>query len=155
MAAKVPKHTEGHQARKRFGQNFLHDPHVIDNIVSSIAPQIHDKMVEIGPGLGALTGQILSQVNELQVIELDRDLIPRLMAKFGNAGTTSHSADTPTRKLNIHQADALKFDYSSLVDSPENQSSSKQKLRIVGNLPYNISTPLIFKLLENSLEHNQ
>lgn len=124
--------TEGHQARKRFGQNFLHDPHVIDNIVGAIAPHADDRMVEIGPGLGALTEQILNSTKALQVIELDRDLIPRLMAKFGASG-----------KLTIHQADALTFDYQQLLDHKE------QRLRIVGNLPYNISTPLIFKLLEH------
>ena len=157
MAEKAPQHSEGHQARKRFGQNFLHDPHVIDQIVNSIAPHADDTMVEIGPGLGALTEQILPNVNQLQIIELDRDLIPRLMAKFcstfdvtikASTQTTAEPSSVPTahrkNKLNIHQADALNFEYICLLDSPE------KKLRIVGNLPYNISTPLIFKLLENT-----
>jgi len=140
MASNRQKNTEGHQARKRFGQNFLQDPNVIDNIVGSINPQPDDTLVEIGPGLGALTELMLARVNKLQVIELDRDLIPRLNVKFGASG-----------KLTIHQADALNFDYPSLL--PSNNTEEKQ-LRIVGNLPYNISTPLIFKLLENA-EHIQ
>ena len=133
MAARTPKQPDQHRARKRFGQNFLHDPHVIDNIVGAIAPQAKDCLVEIGPGLGALTGQILPNVDKLQVIELDRDLIPRLTVQFGASG-----------KLTIHQADALTFDYPSLLPQP---NPDKQRLRVVGNLPYNISTPLIFKLL--------
>ncbi len=140
MASNRHKSTEGHQARKRFGQNFLQDPNVIDNIVGSINPLLDDVLVEIGPGLGALTELMLARVNKLQVIELDRDLIPRLNVKFGASG-----------KLTIHQADALSFDYPSLL--PSDNHANKQ-LRIVGNLPYNISTPLIFKLLENA-EHIQ
>lgn len=135
MAERKSKSTEGHRARKRFGQNFLQDHHVIDNIVSAIAPQPDDLMVEIGPGLGAITEQIIASVNKLQIIELDRDLIPRLTVKFGASG-----------KLTIHQADALTFDYPSLLPDT---ASGDQRLRIVGNLPYNISTPLIFKLLEH------
>lgn len=136
MAANKQRHTEGHQARKRFGQNFLQDPNVIDSIVSSINPQAEDLLVEIGPGLGALTEQMLPKVNKLQVIELDRDLIPRLTVKFGTSG-----------KLTINQADALTFDYTRLI--PQSNPGNK-RLRIVGNLPYNISTPLIFKLLEHA-----
>ena len=140
MASNRHKNTEGHQARKRFGQNFLQDPNVIDNIVGSINPQPDDVLVEIGPGLGALTELMIAKVNKLQVIELDRDLIPRLNVKFGASG-----------KLTIHQADALSFDYPSLLPG---ENKAKKQLRIVGNLPYNISTPLIFKLLENA-EHIQ
>ena len=136
MASNRHKNTEGHQARKRFGQNFLQDPNVIDNIVGSINPQPDDVLVEIGPGLGALTELMIAKVNKLQVIELDRDLIPRLNVKFGASG-----------KLTIHQADALSFDYPSLLPG---ENKAKKQLRIVGNLPYNISTPLIFKLLENA-----
>ncbi|MFW5825282.1 MAG: 16S rRNA (adenine(1518)-N(6)/adenine(1519)-N(6))-dimethyltransferase RsmA [Marinobacter sp.] len=121
----------GHQARKRFGQNFLHDPGVIERIVRSIHPKPDDHLVEIGPGLGALTEELLSVNPRLQVVELDRDLIPVLRTKFFNYP-----------ELRIHEADALKFDFSELAaDGP---------LRIVGNLPYNISTPLIFHLLEQS-----
>jgi len=121
----------GHQARKRFGQNFLHDPGVIERIVRSINPKPDDRIVEIGPGLGALTDELLAVNPRLQVVELDRDLIPVLRTKFFNYP-----------EFRIHEADALKFDFSELAqDGP---------LRIVGNLPYNISTPLIFHLLEQS-----
>lgn len=118
----------GHQARKRFGQNFLHDPGVIEQIIRAINPRPKDAMVEIGPGLGALTEEILAVNPGLQVVELDRDLVPVLRTKFFNYP-----------EFRIHEADALKFDFSQLmVDRP---------LRIIGNLPYNISTPLIFHLL--------
>jgi 16S rRNA (adenine1518-N6/adenine1519-N6)-dimethyltransferase len=118
----------GHQARKRFGQNFLHDPGVIERIIRAINPKPDDAIVEIGPGLGALTEEILAVNPRLQVVELDRDLIPVLRTKFFNYP-----------EFRIHEADALKFDFGQLmVDRP---------LRIIGNLPYNISTPLIFHLL--------
>lgn len=121
----------GHQARKRFGQNFLHDPGVIERIIRAINPKPDDALVEIGPGLGALTEEMLAVNPDLQVVELDRDLIPVLRTKFFNYPN-----------LRIHQADALKFDFGELVaDKP---------LRIIGNLPYNISTPLIFHLLGHS-----
>ena len=121
-----------HQARKRFGQNFLTDDHVIDRIVQSIGIQPDDKLVEIGPGQGALTQEILPLVNKLEVIELDRDLILGLeLLKTRFAG------------LNIHNADAMRFDFNQLTDSNE-------QLRVVGNLPYNISTPLIFNLLAHA-----
>lgn len=118
-----------HKARKRFGQNFLVDQSIINHIVRSIRPQHSDCLVEIGPGKGALTAPLLDACEQLQVIELDRDLIPILLAQFANYS-----------KFKIHQSDALKFDFSSLV-------SVNNKLRVVGNLPYNISTPLIFHLL--------
>ena len=121
----------GHQARKRFGQNFLHDPGVIERIVRSIAPKPDQSIVEIGPGLGAITEEILAVNPRLQVVELDRDLIPILRTKFFNYP-----------EFRIHQADALKFDFNELV--------GEQPLRIIGNLPYNISTPLIFHLLAHS-----
>lgn len=121
----------GHQARKRFGQNFLHDPGVIEKIVRSINPKPEDALVEIGPGLGALTEEILALNPRLQVVELDRDLIPVLRTKFFNYPD-----------FRIHEADALSFDFRQLV--------TERPLRIVGNLPYNISTPLIFHLLEQS-----
>jgi len=121
----------GHQARKRFGQNFLHDPGVIEQIIRAINPKPDDAIVEIGPGLGALTEEILAVNPKLQVVELDRDLIPVLRTKFFNYP-----------EFRIHEADALKFDFSQLmVDRP---------LRIIGNLPYNISTPLIFHLLSQA-----
>jgi 16S rRNA (adenine1518-N6/adenine1519-N6)-dimethyltransferase len=123
----------GHQARKRFGQNFLHDPNVIRSIVKSIRPKPGQNIVEIGPGLGAITEELLDGTDGyLNVVELDRDLIPGLNIKFFNMpGFT------------IHEADALKFDFASLKDDD-------RQLRIVGNLPYNISTPLIFHLLSYS-----
>ncbi|WP_286220946.1 16S rRNA (adenine(1518)-N(6)/adenine(1519)-N(6))-dimethyltransferase RsmA [Marinobacter apostichopi] len=119
----------GHQARKRFGQNFLHDPGVIERIVRSIHPKPEDTLVEIGPGLGAITEEILAVNPRLQVVELDRDLIPVLRTKFFNYP-----------EFRIHEADALSFDFSQLADNGRG-------LRIIGNLPYNISTPLIFHLL--------
>ncbi len=128
----MSKIVQGHQARKRFGQNFLAEPYYINRIVDSIAPQPQDQMVEIGPGLGAITELLLDKVASLNVVELDRDLIPRLQTKFADANN-----------FQIHHCDALKFDFASLVNS-----ENKQKLRIVGNLPYNISTPLIFHLLQ-------
>ncbi len=132
-----PHKKVGHQARKRFGQNFLKDETVIDQIISGINPRPGDRIVEIGPGLGALTEPLL-QANEgkLQVVELDRDLIPILRTKFFNYPD-----------FIIHESDALKFDFDALADD-------EHRLRIVGNLPYNISTPLIFHLLE-SIENLQ
>lgn len=117
-----------HKARKRFGQNFLSDPGIIQRIVSSIAPREDDNIVEIGPGKGAITALLLEACPKLNVVELDRDLIPILLAQFA-----------VFKDFKIHQADALKFDFSSLAKD--------KALRIVGNLPYNISTPLIFHLL--------
>jgi len=122
-----------HRPRKRFGQNFLHDPNVIRGIVSAIHPQTGESVVEIGPGLGALTAPLLEILGEMDVVELDRDLVPRLQEQFAAAG-----------HLHIHNADALKFDFCSLI------GDTADKLRVVGNLPYNISTPLIFHLLEQS-----
>ena len=118
-----------HRARKRFGQNFLQDHGIIRHIVRSVGPQASHNIVEIGPGQGAITASLLEACPTLNVIELDRDLIPILKVKFDR-----HPG------FKIHEADALKFDFSSLA-SPESP------LRVVGNLPYNISTPLIFHLL--------
>jgi 16S rRNA (adenine1518-N6/adenine1519-N6)-dimethyltransferase len=123
---------EGHAAKKRFGQNFLHDPGVIERILRSINPQSGDHLIEIGPGLGALTVPLLRRLGKLRVIELDRDVIPHLRSACGE------DAD-----LDIIMADALKVDYGALA--PEGG-----KLRLVGNLPYNISTPLLFHLLRFS-----
>ena len=113
-----------HQARKRFGQNFLHDRHVIERIVAAIRPQPTDTLIEIGPGLAALTRPLLEKLPHLHVVELDRDLAARLRAEF------------PPERLTVHEGDALKFNFGGL--GPD--------LRIVGNLPYNISSPLLFHL---------
>ncbi|MEL7399575.1 MAG: 16S rRNA (adenine(1518)-N(6)/adenine(1519)-N(6))-dimethyltransferase RsmA [Pseudomonadota bacterium] len=120
-----------HRARKRFGQNFLEDDGIIRRIIKSIHPQAGDNIVEIGPGKGAITEHLLASCPTLKVVELDRDLIPVLLAKF--------IASYP--EFTIHQHDALKFDFSTFVED------EAEPLRIVGNLPYNISTPLIFHLL--------
>lgn len=119
-----------HIARKRFGQHFLHDKSIIDRLIKVIHPCPGQHLVEIGPGQGALTVPILKEVGKLDCIELDRDLIPPLEARCQDKGT-----------LIIHQSDALEFDFKSLVQD-------QKPLRIIGNLPYNISTPLIFHLLE-------
>lgn len=120
-----------HRARKRFGQNFLSDPGIIHRIIKSINPHKGQHIIEIGPGLGALTCPILDTVDEMDVIELDRDIIPKLQLNCGL-----------DRKLHIHNIDVLKFDFASLpYDEP---------LRIIGNLPYNISTPIIFHLVKYS-----
>jgi 16S rRNA (adenine1518-N6/adenine1519-N6)-dimethyltransferase len=118
----------GHTARKRFGQNFLHDDYIIDQIVTVIGPQKNQHMVEIGPGLGALTEPVCELIDALTVIELDRDLAARLRTHPFIAS-----------KLTIIEADALKYDFSQLL-------SDNKPLRIFGNLPYNISTPLMFHL---------
>jgi len=112
-----------HQPRKRFGQNFLQNQLVIDDIVAVIGAAREDRMVEIGPGLGALTEPLARMLNQLHVIELDRDIVAALRGRYGN--------------VVIHEGDALKFDFSSLGAN----------LRVVGNLPYNISTPLLFHLV--------
>lgn len=117
----------GHRARKRFGQHFLIDPGVIDAIVRSVHPSQDDIVVEIGPGRGAITNALARACGHLHAIELDRDLVAKLRQQFDG-----------TPNVTIHSADALDFDFSTLGRS----------LRIVGNLPYNISTPLLFHLLE-------
>lgn len=122
-----------HKARKRFGQNFLHDHGVIRRIIRSIAPHESDHMVEIGPGLGALTEEILAEAGALDAIELDRDLPPILRTKFFRYGD----------KFRIFETDAMKFDFRSLQED-------ERPLRVVGNLPYNISTQLIFHLLSHA-----
>ena len=118
--------TDSHHIRKRFSQNFLKDHNVIENIVNIINPQKNDHIIEIGPGKGALTIPILNYVKKLNVIEIDKDLV-RLLSRNIN-----------DKNLIIHECDALKFDYSKFKNS---------NLRLIGNLPYNISTPLLFHLL--------
>ncbi|MBS1169380.1 MAG: rsmA [Burkholderiaceae bacterium] len=119
-----------HIPRKRFGQNFLTDQTVLHDIISLIAPKPGDAMVEIGPGLGAMTRLLLESLAQMHVVELDRDLVTRLQKTF-----------SPDRLI-IHQGDALTFDFAQ-IPIPDDQ-----KLRIVGNLPYNISTPLLFHLAQ-------
>lgn len=118
-----------HQARKRFGQHFLHDPGVIQRIINAIHPCAGDTLVEIGPGLGAISRGLLERLGSLHVVELDRDVIPLLQRACAGLGD-----------LKIHQQDALSFDLNDAI--------GPRPLRVVGNLPYNISTPLLFHLLE-------
>ncbi len=118
-----------HTPRKRFGQNFLHDHSVIDRIIQAINPQPGQHLVEIGPGQGALTQPLLQRLDHLDAVELDRDLVALLTTNYADQG------------LRLHSMDALKADFCGLVETNE-------KLRIIGNLPYNISTPLLFHLFE-------
>lgn len=119
-----------HIARKRFGQHFLHDKQIIQRLVDCIAPKSGQQVVEIGPGQGALTVPILKLLGEMTVVELDRDLIPALQLRCADKG-----------HLTVHQADALAFDFTTLI-------KDSMPMRVIGNLPYNISTPLIFHLLQ-------
>lgn len=120
-----------HRPRRRFGQHFLHDRGIVGRIVDALNPQPGDTVVEIGPGLGALTAPLLERVPHLHVVELDRDLAARLRVSY------------PPERLTVHEVDALRFDFCSLANSGG-------KLRVIGNLPYNISTPLLFHLLDQS-----
>ncbi len=126
-----------HYAKKRFGQNFLIDTTIINHIVDSIQPQAEDLMIEIGPGLGAMTKPLLSRLNFLNVIELDRDIIPKLIKNCEFSDIANKS------KLIVNEKDVLKFDFLDFYT----QQATERKLRIVGNLPYNISTPVLFRLL--------
>ncbi len=123
-----------HRARKRFGQNFLHDQTIIHRIVRAIRPQPNDTLLEIGPGQGAITEELLQSGCALHALELDRDLVEILTRRF---------SDRPN--FHLRQGDALKLDIQALIASAGLPSTTK--LRVVGNLPYNISTPLIFHLL--------
>jgi len=116
-----------HRARKRFGQHFLADPGVIDAIIRAVHPTKDDVIVEIGPGQGAITDALARSAGHLHAIELDRDLVARLRQQYGG-----------NPDVTVHEADALQFDFSTLGD----------RIRVVGNLPYNISTPLLFHLLK-------
>lgn len=116
-----------HIAKKRFGQNFLTDQGIINSLVEAISPQATDTMVEIGPGLGALTKPLLARLPHLHAVELDRDIVAWMQQQY------------PADKLTIHNVDALKFNFASLG----------KNIRVVGNLPYNISTPILFHLLNN------
>jgi 16S rRNA (adenine1518-N6/adenine1519-N6)-dimethyltransferase len=117
-----------HIPRKRFGQNFLTDQMVLHDIIRAIDPRPDDAMVEIGPGLAAMTSLLLESLQQLHVVELDRDLVARLKRNFD------------PQRLIVHEGDALQFDFASIPVAPG------RKLRVVGNLPYNISSPLLFHL---------
>lgn len=124
MARASGRVVEGHVARKRFGQNFLADPHYVARIADAVAPRRGETVVEIGPGLGALTGALIARAGRIVAIEIDRDLAARLRER--------HAPDT----LTLIEGDALAFDFALLG----------RDLRVVGNLPYNISSPLLFQL---------
>ena len=133
FAAHASAHPKAHRARKRFGQNFLVDQSIINRIVDSIDPKPGQHIVEIGPGQAALTRKLIAALGpkgSIDAIEIDRDLVARLVHEF-DAG-----------KLRVHQADAMEFDFATLPAPPGT------KMRVVGNLPYNISTPILFRLCE-------
>ncbi len=117
-----------HRPRRRFGQHFLHDPAVVARIIEEFDPRPGQAIVEIGPGKGALTHHLMERAHEIQAVELDRDLVSYLQATYPQG-------------LTVHQADALNFDFCRLAPSGK-------RLRLIGNLPYNISTPLLFRLLD-------
>ena len=122
---------KNHHPKKRFGQHFLHDRHVIGRIVTALAPRPSDHIVEIGPGKGALTRELAAHLPHFDAVELDRDLLAHLQSTI------------PAGKLTLHSADALKYDFCQLMQGG-------RKLRLIGNLPYNISTPLLFHLLDQA-----
>ncbi len=122
-----------HKARKRFGQNFLQDMSVIERMLAALRPEPGDAVVEVGPGLGALTLPLLARLDKLAVVEIDRDLIARLEAQQLNG-------------LTIHPGDVMKFDFAALARELAGQTD--HSLRVVGNLPYNIGTPLLIRLME-------
>ena len=124
MKAPPLRANQAHRPRKRFGQNFLVAQDIVAGIIAAIDPKPADRLVEIGPGLAALTAPLLKHLSHIDVVEIDRDLIAALRTRFS------------AEQLTIHEGDALCFDFASIGD----------KLRIVGNLPYNISTPLLFHL---------
>ena len=121
-----------HRPRKRFGQNFLHDQNVIRKIVQTIDPKPDQHLVEVGPGQGAITLHLLRAAGRLDAVELDRDLLEPLKAKCAGVG-----------ELTLHNADAMKFDFCAL-------KTDERPLRLMGNLPYNISTPLLFHFLDQA-----
>ena len=121
-----------HVAKKRFGQNFLTDQGVINSLIEAINPQKNQIIVEIGPGLGALTKPLLAKIDHLHVVEIDRDIVAWMQAEYAKPAYAKNTLD-------VHNVDALKFDFSSLASN----------LRVTGNLPYNISTPILFHLLSN------
>lgn len=119
-----------HIAKKKFGQNFLIDQGIIQSLINAISPQADDLMVEIGPGLGAMTQPLIKHLDHLHVVEIDRDIIQWMQGFY------------PQKKITIHNSDVLKFDFATIGE----------RIRVVGNLPYNISSPILFKLLENTAQ---
>lgn len=130
-----------HQARRRFGQNFLIDTQVIGQILAAIAPKPNQHLVEIGPGLGALTQGLAAAAGQLTLVELDRDLFARLQQQFA---AQSH--------VHLIQGDALKVDFTQLAQDalPANPAITTRQIRLIGNLPYNISTPLLFHFFKHA-----
>ena len=125
-----------HLAKKRFGQNFLTDFGVINSLVAAIEPKSGQTIVEIGPGLGAMTKPLLAKIPQLHVVEIDRDIVTWMQAEYAKPAYVNNT-------ISIHNVDALKFDFAQLC------SQINPKIRVVGNLPYNISTPILFHLLDN------
>jgi 16S rRNA (adenine1518-N6/adenine1519-N6)-dimethyltransferase len=121
-----------HVAKKRFGQNFLTDQSIVTSLIDAINPKTEEIIIEIGPGLGALTKPLLKKINHLHVVEIDRDIVSWMQNEYAKPIYINNA-------ITIHNVDALKFDFTSLSEN----------LRVVGNLPYNISTPILFHLLEN------
>jgi 16S rRNA (adenine1518-N6/adenine1519-N6)-dimethyltransferase len=126
---------EGHRARRRFSQNFLHDAHYIERIVAAINPRPGERLIEIGPGLGALTAPLIERAGAITAVEIDRDLAARLRGRF-----------TP-QQLALVEGDALALDWAALAADGAPPPQGPRLLRVVGNLPYHISTPLLFALL--------
>lgn len=126
-----------HAPRKRFGQHFLTDASVLERIADALAPRPGERLLEIGPGLGALTAVLLGRVDTLEAVEIDRDLVARLRSRW------------PSPRLTVHEADALAFDFGALTRPPFGDAArgDDRRLRLVGNLPYNVSTPLLIALL--------
>lgn len=120
----------GHRPRRRFSQNFLHDPQIVSRIIAAIAVQSDDHVLEIGPGLGAITLPLAERAGRLDLVEIDRDLAAGLRTRFAGV-----------QHVTVHETDALRFELSEVTSDPH-------ALRVVGNLPYNISTPLLFRLIE-------
>jgi 16S rRNA (adenine1518-N6/adenine1519-N6)-dimethyltransferase len=126
---------QGHRARRRFSQNFLHDAHYVERIVAAIGPRPGDRVVEIGPGLGALTAPLVGRAAAITAVEIDRDLAARLRTRFA------------PERLALIEGDALAVDWAALAAGDGAAPAAPRPLRIVGNLPYHISTPLLFALL--------
>jgi 16S rRNA (adenine1518-N6/adenine1519-N6)-dimethyltransferase len=126
---------QGHRARRRFSQNFLHDAHYVERIVEAIDPRPGQRIVEIGPGLGALTAPLVARAGRIEAVEIDRDLAARLRGRF------------TAQQLALIEGDALALDWAQLAAADDAEPRAPRRLRIVGNLPYHISSPLLFALL--------